>query len=182
MAHTISHKLIEGCCKNEHPAQMELYSLLFGMVYGSALRILKNSHDAEEVAQEAFLRLFQNIKRYKEHIPQTVRRIAINVSIDLLRQRKVQMVELVSQYDADLNDDPDVEYHVKLVNDIGKIKKAINMLPDGYRLVLTLRLLEDMSFGEIAELLKIAESTARSQFMRARQRVAELVENGVATS
>ena len=176
MSSQISEKLVEQCRRGEHAAQMEFYSLLFGSVYNAALRITRNSQDAEEIAQEAFLKFFKRIDKYYDKLPHIVRRIAINGSIDLLRRRKNDFLEfsdkqyLVEDEAPPPNEDFDA--------DIKRIKEAIDRLPTGYRLVITLRLIEDLSFEEVAAELGITASTARSQFLRAKHRLVELLGKG----
>lgn len=172
MTPTISEQLIDRCCKGEHQAQMELYSLLFRAVYSSALRITCNAHDAEDIAQESFLKAFRNLEKYRDGLPFILRRMAINASIDLLRKRKVSLVEMGPQHDiAQQAEDP-----VDTQQDIEAIKAAIGQLPTGYRVVITLRLIEDLSFEQIAEELQISSSTARSQFVRAKERIIEIIQ------
>lgn len=177
MRQVIPEKLIDRCQSGEASAQMELYSMLFGSVYSSALRITRDSVSAQEIAQDSFLKIFRDINRYRDRLDLVVRRIAINASIDLLRRRKVIFVEFSSLCDVDNHDQeplddelPDTVYH-----DIESIKRSIDALPTGYRLVITLRLIDELSFDEIAAQMDITSSTARSQFTRARRKLIEII-------
>lgn len=170
----IPEQLIDRCCRHESAAQMELYSLLFRSAYGSSLRILRNASDAQEIVQESFLKIFKNIEKYRSGLPYVLRRITINASIDLLRKRRVVFVEFSPHEDIAEQDSESLE---TVEADVQAIKKAIEQLPTGYRLALTLRLIEDLSFEEIAHELGISASTARSQYARARQKTVEILRN-----
>lgn len=166
--------LLRRCGKGESEAQMELYSMLFASIYRTSLRIVGNSADAEDVSQESFLKIFERVDRFFEQpeaLEYSLRRIAINASIDVLRRQRVQFVELsdvasVQQEDTDCHN---VEWKVEAV------RAAVDRLCAGYRLVISLRLFEGLDFEEIAEQMDITASTARSQYVRARKRLLEML-------
>lgn len=175
MTTIISDKLIKRCRRNEHTAQMELYAILFRSVYSASLRITGNTEDAQEIAQESFLKFFINIDQYYEKLPHIIRRIAINASIDMLRRRRVSFVELTPVHDRGEIDQADENLLEEQQQNVAAIKASIEQLPTGYRLVITLRLIEDLSFEDIASELGITSSTARSQFTRAKQKLIDIL-------
>lgn len=171
----IGVELLRRCNEGENGAQMELYSMLFSPIYHTSLRIVGNSADAEDVAQESFLKIFERVDRFFEQ-PETLeyslRRIAINASIDVLRRQRVQFVELsdvAGAADEEEVDRRNVEWEVE------KVRAAVDRLCHGFRLVISLRLFEGMDFEEIAEQMGITSSTARSQYVRARKRLLEML-------
>lgn len=171
----ISDKLIKRCRRNDQTAQVELYTILFRSVYSASLRIVGNPEDAKEIAQESFLKFFNNIEQYYDKLPHIIRRISINASIDLLRKRRINFVELTPIHDRATDEQNDLDQTEYQQQEITAIKEAINQLSTGYRLVITLRLIEDLSFEDIASEMGITSSTARSQYTRAKQRLIEIL-------
>lgn len=159
--------LLEKCIEGDRMSLVSFYDSYCKIIYNTCYRIVGNSDDAEDVMQESFIKIFCRLKNYRSNPESSVyalRRIAINGSIDMLRKRKRLFVELNDKLLVDdeqsIYDDPEIIYKVEM------IKKGIAQLPDGYRLVITLKLIEDMDFADIAEELKVAQSTVRSQYMR----------------
>lgn len=133
--------------------------------------------DAEEVMQETFIKFFDHAQDYDLPYPdleRKLRRMAINASIDVIRQRKTFFVSI----DDNLDCEEDV-YGEEEKSDISveQIQQAIAQLPEGYRTIVNLRLIEEFSFDHIARILGIAPSTARSQFVRARKKLEILIKN-----
>ena len=131
--------------------------------------------DAEEVMQETFIKFFDHAQDYDLPYPdleRKLRRMAINASIDVIRQRKTFFVSI----DDNLDCEEDV-YGEEEKSDISveQIQQAIAQLPDGYRTIVNLRVIEEFSFEHIAQILGIAPSTARSQFVRARKKLEILI-------
>lgn len=168
----INEKLIQACRRGEQKAQFELYRQYSKAMFNTSLRILKNVAEAEDVMQEGFLKAFQNIKSYSGEVSfgAWLKKIIVNTSLDALRKRKVEFEDVeglsVQDYDED-NEVDKFEYQVELV------KKSILSLPDGYRIVLSLYLLEGYDHDEISEILEISASTSRSQLARAKKKLIE---------
>ncbi len=167
--------ILHRCIKRDRRAQMEFYTLFCRGVYNSCFRILNNPMDAEEVMQETFIKFFDHVQDYVLPYPdleRKLRRMAINASIDVIRRRRVLLVPI----DDNLDCAEDV-YGEEEEADISveQIQQAIAQLPDGYRTIVNLRLIEEFSFEHIAQILGIAPSTARSQFVRARKKLEILI-------
>jgi RNA polymerase sigma-70 factor (ECF subfamily) len=151
-------------------------------MYNTCFRIVGVAEDAEDIMQEAFLSAYGKIDTYsgKVSFGAWLKKIVINKSLDLLKSRKriFEPVDEESEHkyladdQKDFTDDTDYE---KI--SVDRIRDAIQSLPDGYRLVLSLHLLEGYDHEEIAEILNISSSTSRSQFTRARQKLVELLKN-----
>ncbi|MGN0033289.1 MAG: RNA polymerase sigma factor [Candidatus Limimorpha sp.] len=154
---------------------MKLYDLCCHTVFNASFRILLNTQDAEEVAQDSILKAFSSLEKFNgsqcEFIAY-VRTIAINKSIDEIRKRNRQpsFVEIDNTADK-VDDDDDVADDFP----VEKIKEELEKLPDGYRLVITLHLLENMDFDDIAERLGIKPSTVRSQYVRGLERLRQSI-------
>ncbi len=173
-------KLVEQCSRNNAKAQMQLYRMFSQSMYNTSLRITGNKNLAEDVMQEAFLSAFEKIKNCKtpEHFGSWLKRIVINRSIDEIRKKRISLIPLEETLPlADDSPEYNPEEEMEQEKLLEYIKKAITLLPDGYRIVLTLKLLEDYDYSTIAKDLDLAESTVRSQFVRGRQKLLEIIEN-----
>jgi RNA polymerase sigma-70 factor (ECF subfamily) len=141
-------------------------------MYNTALRIINNDQDAEDIMQEAFLDAFRKIDSYQGEASfgSWLKRIVINRAIDAVKKRK-DMLSVdgdVPELPADeIKEDP-VEV---LTYKIEKIKEAIYDLPDKYRIILSLHLLEGYDHEEIAEILNINYGTVRTRYSRSRQKL-----------
>ena len=146
--------------------------------FNAALRITGDYAEAEDVLQESFLSAFRELSSYKgdSSFGAWLKRIVVNKSINCLRQRRLALVPLGEQHHeapADTaasspEDEADAHYRADV------LRRCIQELPDGYRVVLSLYLLEGYDHLEIAGILGITESTSKSQYSRARVRLREL--------
>lgn len=176
----IHSDLIQKCLKNDKRAQTEIYRLYYKAVFNTSMRILKDVLLAEDVMQETFITAFTRLGTYngEASFGSWLKRIAINKSIDELRKKSdlLEPLEMVPerQFLPD-SDEYNPEYEKEVSLTIEMVKKAINLLPDGYRVVLTLYLLEGYDHEEIGSILNINESTSRSQFTRAKQKLLEIL-------
>ncbi len=171
--------LVNECRTGSRKAQFELYKLYANAMYNVALRIVNDEAEAEDVLQEAFLDAFNRIADFRQETTfgLWLKQIVINRSINYLRKRKAEFVgiEEVEIADEVASEEDETLFKVEA------IKAAINELPDGYRVVLTLYLFEGYDHEEIAHILKITENTSRSQYMRAKRKLNSLLEmKGVA--
>lgn len=158
----------------ERKAQSELYSMYYRSMYSVSLRILGNATDAEDAMQEAFLSAFRSIDSYQGKVSfgAWLRKIVINRSLDQLKKRKVKYEE-VTERNAGLDDDNTYIGEV----DVRRIHKAIQSLPDGYRVVLSLHLVEGYDHEEISQILNISNSASRTQYLRAKNKLREILKN-----
>ena len=171
--------LVNECRNGNRKAQFELYKLYANAMYNVALRIVNDDAEAEDVLQEAFLDAFGRIKDFRQETTfgLWLKQIVINRSINYLRKRKL---ELVSLDEIEVADEIETDFAETTLK-VEAIKAAMNELPDGYRVVLTLYLFEGYDHEEIAHILKITENTSRSQYLRAKRKLNNLLEmKGVA--
>lgn len=165
--------LIEECRKGNSRAQFRLYNQYAKAMYNIAYRMLNNREDAEDILQETFVDCFRNINsfRFESTFGAWLKRILINKCINHLQKKRI---------DLTLTDElPNIGYEEEdeTVYDISKITRGIEMLPDGYRVILSLYLLEGYDHSEIAQILGISESTSKSQYSRAKEKLRSQLAN-----
>jgi RNA polymerase sigma factor (sigma-70 family) len=168
----IHQEYIDRCRKGDRNAQFEIYRLYHRSMYNTSLRIVKNAQEAEDIMQESFLSAFIKINTYsgKVSFGAWLKKIVINNSLDVLKKKKIFIQELNEDLpEKVLKEDEPVEDFANIK--IEDIKDAIFKLADGYRVVLSLHLLEGYDHEEIAEILGVSSSTSRSQFIRAKQKL-----------
>ena len=173
-------ELIERCKRGEAAGYKELYQRYAKAMFNTCLRIVNNIAEAEDVLQESFAEAFRNLKNfeYRTSFGGWLKQICINRSINQLKKRKVTWVDIDGTNvhetaDAIFIDEQEIEFKVE------KVKRSIMALPDGYRTVLSLYLLEGYDHEEIAEILNVAESTTRTQYMRAKQKLLQILKEGI---
>jgi RNA polymerase sigma-70 factor (ECF subfamily) len=168
----IHHELVERCRKGDTKAQFEIYKLYYKPMYNVCLHMLGSQADAEDAMQEAFLSAFTRIDSYQGVVSfgAWLKKIVINRSLDYLKKRKVKFKELNEK----IPDDAPVALDISEIQ-MEKLKNAIQQLPDGYRVVLTLYLLEGYDHEEISQILGITNVSSRSQFMRAKLKLRDLL-------
>ncbi len=148
----------------DEQALMRLYDLCCNAVYNASYNIVLNEQDAEEIAHDAILAAFSLLRDFKGNeacFVAWVKKIAVNKSIDKYRHdsRRPMQVD-VEEFKEKTDDDDDDMYSIE------QVKAALSGLPEGYRIVITLRLLEEMEYEDIANTLNINESSVRSQYSR----------------
>lgn len=165
---------MQECRLGSRKAQFELYKLYAKAMYNVALRILNHDAEAEDVLQESFLEAFKRIVDFRGETTfgLWLKQIVVHKSINCLRKRKVEMVSTdeVDVAEEEAEDDGDVNLRVE------EIKRAMQLLPDGYRIVISLYLLEGYDHEEIGHILKISENTSRTQYSRAKVKLRSLLE------
>lgn len=171
---TQTHRdLIERCREGRRDAQFELYRLYSRAMYNTALRMVRHPHDAEDILQSVFVEVFTKLEsfRYESSIGAWMKRITVNKCINFLKSRKLALTELTANHDrAEV-----IEYQQDPVWSVEKINKAIEGLPDGYRVVFSLYAVEGYDHEEIGQILGVTEATSKSQYSRAKARLREIL-------
>ncbi len=175
----IHQDLIDGCRAGDQKAQFQVYKLYYKAMYNTCLRIVNDSMEAEDVMQEAFLSAFEKINTYSGTISfgAWLKRIVVNRSLDTLGKRKAIFEDIESHSGIRDDSHEDVAYKEELEAKVEEVKAAIEKLPEGYRVILSLYLIEGYDHDEIAELLHISSSTSRSQLSRAKQKLVSELKN-----
>lgn len=169
----IHRSVIEECKRGNQQAQYSLYSQYSRAMFNLAYRMMNNREDAEDMLQEAFSDAFRKLGtyRYESTFGAWLKTIVINRCINHLKRRKTEFVTDSIPEDIWGDDDNESDYSM----DTKKVFKAIEHLPDGYRIVLTLYLLEGYDHSEISEILEISESTSKTQYLRAKTKLKQLL-------
>ena len=162
---------IEGCRQGERGAQLKLYERYAPMLYASCYRILAHVEEAEEAMQDSFLKIFTHLEQYHEEMnfEAWVRRIAIHTAIDYVRQRSEEL-ELLTDNLPDLAEEEEEEEPRYTVD---QVRHAMEQLPNGYRVVLSLYLFEGYDMEEIAQILHVKPASVRSQYLRGKRKLIE---------
>lgn len=168
--------IIEECKKGNPGAQNELYHKYYKMMYNTSLRIVNDHVEAEDIMQEAFISAFTNLQTFdgRVSVGAWLKRIVINKSIDYIKKVKLD-VKSIDDNIRDYQDDDTTAEKTGQNVDIQQIKKAIQDLPDGYRIILSLYLIEGYDHEEIGGIMKIKPSTSRSQYTRAKKKLLDIL-------
>ena len=166
-------QLVEGCKRGDQKAHFEIYRLYYRAMYNTALRIVGDPDDAEDVMQEAFLKAFSRLKTYRGEVSlgAWLKKIVIHKALDFIRLRRYhipleEVGEIEERPDEQL-EETDIKFNSEF------IKQTIYSLPEGYRIVLSLVLFEGYDHEEIAGILGISNSTSRTQYHRAKKKLLE---------
>ncbi len=172
-------QLVAKCKQGDVQSFETLYRRYAKSMFNTSLRIVNNTPDAEDVLQESFASAFQYLDRfdYSSTFGAWLKRIVINKSINVLRSRKLAFAEInevavIDMKDTETPDEESIELKVE------EVKKAVCLLPNGYRTVLSLFLFEGYDYEEIGEILKISGSTVRTQYHRARMKLLHTLKQG----
>lgn len=143
-------------------------------MYNVGFRITGNEDDASDVLQESFISAFRNLDKYRGDATfgSWLKRIVVNKAINSLNKRKEERLPENDHWDVPEEEAP-VTYGEGLTVD--RVKRAIEQLPDGYRSVLSLYLMEGYDHQEIGEIMGISESTSKSQLNRAKSKLREIL-------
>ena len=169
--------IIEKCKQNNRKAQLQLYNQYCDGMYIVAMRFLKNSNDAEDVVQEAFIKAFTKLDQYKAEVTfgAWLKRIVVNKCIDFLKAQKQRLIDLDEVHLKVIDTSNDDKWLVDDTTTLNDVKTAINKLPDKYKYVVMLYLIEGYDHQEISEILKISEVSSRTQLSRGRSKLKELL-------
>jgi len=174
-------QLLQKCKKGEQSAQFEIYKLYYKAMYNTALRILKDTFDAEDIMQESFLTAFSKLgtfksqSRYgKDHVPfgSWLKRIVINKCLTQLKKNKYleQWNDEIMTSKLDITDNEIIETNYNDVK-VTEILTAIKSIKSNYSVILTLSLIEGFDNEEIAEILNINNQLVRTTISRAKAKL-----------
>lgn len=161
--------LLKECLKNNQLALRYLYEKHASSMYAIALRYAKNTMEAQDILQEGFIRVFQNLKkfRYKGSLEGWIRKVIINTAINFykanIKYNHCQEIDLSYNLPSEL-----ISY-IKDKITYNQLLRLIQTLPKGYRLVFNMYVLDGLNHKQIAEYLGISENTSKTQLLRARR-------------
>jgi RNA polymerase sigma-70 factor (ECF subfamily) len=169
--------IIEKCKQNNRVAQLQLYNQYCDGMFAVAMRFVKDSMEAEDIVQEAFIKAFTKLHQYKAEVTfgAWLKRIVVNKSIDLLKSKKQHMLELDEVHLKVVDSSYEDEWLVDDILTLEDVKEAINKLPEKYQYVVMLYLIEGYDHQEIAEILNITEVATRTQLSRGKAQLKEFL-------
>ncbi|NLR90635.1 MULTISPECIES: RNA polymerase sigma factor [Flammeovirga] len=166
---------LERCKQGDRQAQFEIYQQYSKAMFNVAVRIVNSLEEAEDILQEAFLNAFRNIEKFNgsSTFGAWLKRIVVNHSINHLKKRRLDFVDTESHPIDQVKDESPVDN--ELIYNIDKIREAIQLLPNGYRTIFSLYLLEGYDHNEISEILDISVSASKSQYSRAKKKLKDIL-------
>jgi RNA polymerase sigma-70 factor (ECF subfamily) len=169
-------QLVKGCIDSERKAQKALYDRYSRKMMSLCLRYVKDTETARDLLQDGFLLVFSNIDKYKGDgvLDAWVRKIFVNCILENLRKYDI-LKEAVDIEDDKISGMADESTVSQISTE--ELMECVKSLPEGFRTVFNLFAIEGYSHKEIGEMLGISENTSRSQYMRARQRLREMIQD-----
>ncbi|GAB2630193.1 RNA polymerase sigma factor [Emticicia sediminis] len=161
-------ELLEGCLRRDSKAQAALYHQYKGRFFGICRRYAQSREDAEDLLQDAFVKIFLNLNelRSAEQMSAWIRRVVVNVCIDYYH-KKVNLTNI-----AEISDIPVGNWEAdNVISQMSnqELLMAVNELPDGAKVVFNLFVIDGFSHQEISEKLNISEGTSKSQLFFAKK-------------
>ena len=147
-------------------AQSEVYQLYAGKLFALCLKYSQNQQDAEDILQDSFITIFDKIKQYKStgSFEGWMKRITINIALQ--KYRKQMPLQIIKEHSIE-EESVDTDYENTVI-EIDFLLEIIQQLPNRYRLVFNLYILDKFSHKEIAAMLNISESSSKSNLSRAK--------------
>jgi RNA polymerase sigma factor (sigma-70 family) len=169
--------ILDRCRNGDQKAYYEIYKLYSKAMFNICFRIVGSQEMAEDVLQEAFVGAFQNLRSFqgKSSFGAWLKRIVVNKAISYLRKNQLEMVMMNDNMEVADSDEIDED---ELVLKIASIREAVQRLPNGFRVVFSLYLLEGYDHKEIAGILGISESTSKTQYKKGEEKIEGNIKGG----
>lgn len=166
--------MIKGCMREDRLCQQEVFTRYAGKMFAICLRYARHRMEAEDILQDAFIKIFDNINQFeaKGSFEGWIRRIVVNTALKNYSRKSF----VSEQIGMDNLPDPAIEPTIYDHLNEEELLALIASLPHGYRVVFNLYAIEGYSHKEIADMLEIQESTSRSQLVKARKMLQALIE------
>ncbi len=160
------YELIKGCIRQDAKCQRLLFEQMSRKMMSVCLRYANDAMEAEDMLQDGFIRVFNNIHQFKFEgsFEGWVRRVVVNCALKHLQKKRIHFLEV-----SDTNNHLKMESYAFSNLGEDELMKLIGRLPDGYRIVFNLNIIEGYTHEEIAQMLNIQASTSRSQLVKARK-------------
>ncbi|MEO6548310.1 MAG: sigma-70 family RNA polymerase sigma factor [Ferruginibacter sp.] len=167
--------LLKDCLKHKPAAQLQLYEHFAPLMLGVCYRYTKSMHDAEDVLQEGFIKVFHHLSKYKStgELGAWIRRIMVTTALNYLKKNKRYREELVfteMPLHPVSDDNPVIQLDAK------QLSELIRQLPTGFQTIFNLYAIEGYTHVEIGAMLGISDGTSKSQYARARYLLIEWIE------
>ena len=175
----IHRELVESSLAGSIKAQHQLYKLYAGAMFYTCYNMMHSREEAEDMLQEAFSEAFMTLERFRfeSTFGTWLKRIVVNKCINEIKRKKTDLMfsDDMAHYEGSYKDH---EESLPNVN-VEMIKEAMDKLPDGGRVVFQLYLLEGYDHREIAQILNVSESNSKSQYMRAKNKIREILKDRI---
>ena len=177
-------ELVVRCRKGEQRAQMEIYDKYYKAMYNTALRIVNDTAEAEDVMQEAFIKAFSKLHTFegKSSFGAWLKKIVVNLSINSFNKKsKFEQVSYNDQFKNELTEDEGIDLEENKANtQVQQVLRAMKELKENYRIMLSLHLIEGYDYDEICEILEITPANCRTTISRAKESLrTKLLKNGI---
>ncbi len=158
-------EIVERCKNNDRKAQLKLYEKYCDGMFWVAMRFVKNSDDAEDILQEAFIKAFEKLHQFSAEVTfgAWLKRIVVNQSIDFLKSKKQKVMVLDETY---MHIETDEDWSVANGITIDEVMQAMERLPENYKYVVLMYLVEGFDHREISQVLNLTETTCRTRLLR----------------
>ncbi|MEX6625579.1 RNA polymerase sigma factor [Tenacibaculum salmonis] len=163
-------QLIAHCKKGNRSAQIQVYNSYYKAMYNTAFRILKNSLEAEDIIQEAFLTAFTKLNTFKGEVTfgAWLKRIVINKSLTQLKKNnRYETVKMEVIPNSEI-EEPEIDYTSL---DVKQVMNCLLKLKENYRIILTLNLIEGYDYEEISQILNYTNENVRTTISRAKKKL-----------
>ena len=170
-------ELVSLCAKGAETGYAQFYNRYSKLVFNSVYRLVVDLSEAEDLTQDIFVSIFSDIQKLQdiEQLSAWLKRVAINKSISHLRKKKVYFTDIENASIIDEGEELLIEKY-ELEDKIIEIQKAIENLPADARTIVNLFLFENIPQEEIANMLGISNTTVRSKYHRAKQKIAQILQ------
>jgi RNA polymerase sigma-70 factor (ECF subfamily) len=171
------NEIVGRCKKNDRNAQKELYDVYAPILFGICLRYSKSSQEAEDILQEGFIKILTKIKFFKGDgsFEGWMKKVIVNTAISHFHKNKkyneLQDIDKIKETEIETEKYDNHEFTQE------ELLNVINKMPEGYRVIFNMYAIEGFKHKEIAEMLNITESTSKSQYSRAKEKIRQELEN-----
>lgn len=180
------HDIIEGCTKDNRESQEAFFKYFYGKMKAICLRYAQNRDEAEDIVQEGFIKVFDNLHKYEVtgSIEGWVRRIFVNTAIDYYRKNKnkFNIEDEANVKDEDFEDHLEEDDSIYTQIKQQDIIDAMEELSPAYRTVFNLYAIENYTHNEIAEILDINIGTSKSNYAKAKANLKQILQNRFAVA
>lgn len=169
-------KLYKGFIGGDEQSFRELYRDFSAMVFGVAMRYTRCKDDAQDVLQETFIKVYEKRKSYNTTFPIApwIKKIAVNTALMYIRTNYKSII--LTNDDEQFDRMAEENIQSESISDLKKkLLTVLTRLPDGYRIVFNLFVIDNLTHIEIASYLNISESTSRSQLHKAKKMISEIL-------
>ncbi len=173
----MNRDIIENSKRGNRKAQYQLYQLYSRAMFNVCFRMMNSREEAEDMLQEAFSEAFRRLDsfRYDSTFGAWLKRIVVNRCINEIKRKKasLEFFEDMSPFTALSEEKEELSPGLS----VDKVRKAMEYLPKGSKVIFSLYLLEGYDHTEISQILDISESNSKTQYMRAKQRIREILKD-----